>query len=333
MPSRGQAQRGPRGLVVATHGRRHWHYRTGFAVTIVLLLFTGALLPMTLASVVANIQGPPQGRQFLVSAVPRNALSPTHTDLQLQLIQLDEVQQLATLRVIGYHICETACAWSARVQFYSLIDELDAAGLPPSVSITLPPSRDAVTQTIQLPIQGLPLRYPFDEYTLQLGLVLDRVLPDGTVQSLPPAEAPSHLFVTVQERLAQHTMDAPTPVESTVGQDDDNQPQYIYLTKLNLHRLLHVQVLAVLLVLLITAAAAYAVFLRPFQDLVINAGALIIGIWGIRAILTPANLTYVTAVDLSLSVVILFLLGAITVRAVMFLYQRSELHWFRRAPS
>ena len=77
------------------------------------------------------------------------------------------------------------------------------------------------------------------------------------------------------------------------------------------------------------AAAAYAVLLRPFQDLVINAGALIIGIWGIRSVLTPANLTYVTAVDLSLSVVILFLLGAITVRAVIFLYQRSELRWSR----
>jgi hypothetical protein len=200
-------------------------------------------------------------------------------------------------------------------------------------SITLPPSLDAVTQTIQLPVRGLPLRYPFDEYTLQLGLMLERVLPDGTVQPLPPAEAPSHLFVSVQERLAQHTLDAPTPVDPQQVQGGSVQAPYIYLTKLNLHRLLHVQVLAVLLVLLITAAAAYAVFLRPFQDLVVNAGALIIGIWGIRTILTPTTLTYVTAVDLSLSVVILFLLGAITVRAVLFLYERSELHWFRRPPS
>ena len=80
-----------------------------------------------------------------------------------------------------------------------------------------------------------------------------------------------------------------------------------------------------LLVLLVTAAAAYAVFLRPFQDLVINAGGLILGIWGIRSILTPSSVQYVTAVDLSLAVVILFLLGAITLRAMVFLYQRSGL--------
>ena len=200
------------------------------------------------------------------------------------------------------------------------------------MSITLPPSLDAVTQTVQLPVRGLPLRYPFDEYTLQLGLVLERVLPDGTAQPLAPADAPSHLFVTVQERLTQHKMDAPTRVDSQTVQGGSAQAHYIYLAKLDFQRLLHIRVLSVLLVLLITAAAAYAVLLRPFQDLVVNAGALIIGIWGIRTILTPSTVSFVTAVDLSLSVVILFLLGAITVRAVLFLYERSSLRWPRRPP-
>ena len=108
---------------MAPSGRRHWHYRTGFVVTVLLLLFTSALLPLTVASIVSNILGPPQGRQYVVSTVPRDAVSPTHTDLQIQIVHLDEVQQLVTLRVIGYHICETACAWSDRVRLYSLIQE------------------------------------------------------------------------------------------------------------------------------------------------------------------------------------------------------------------
>src|ERR1051326_5796997 len=113
----------------------------------------------------------------------------------------------------------------------------------------------------------------------------------------------------------------PTSLDPQQFQGGPGHLQYIYLTQLDLHRLPPVRLLAVLLVLLITAAAAYAVFLRPLQDLVVNAGALIIGIWGIRTILTPTTVTYVTAVDLSLSVVILFLLGAITVRAGVFLYE------------
>ena len=82
--------------------------------------------------------------------------------------------------------------------------------------------------------------------------------------------------------------------------------------------------------MLIAAAAIYAVFLRPFQELVINVGGLILGIWGIRSILTPTSVTYITAVDLSLSVVILFLLGAITVRALRHVHEHGQWPTFRR---
>src|SRR5207253_10609574 len=89
-------------------------------------------------------------------------------------------------------------------------------------------------------------------------------------------------------------------------------------------RPLYLQALAVLLVLLVTAAAAYAVFLRPLDEIVINSGALVLGVWGIRAILLGTNVPGFTAVDLALSVVILFLLVAITVRALLYLWGRGR---------
>ncbi len=70
--------------------------------------------------------------------------------------------------------------------------------------------------------------------------------------------------------------------------------------------------------------------MRPLEDLVVNSGALVLGVWGIRGILTPGNLFNLTAVDLALSIVIIFLLGAITVRALMFLYERGEIRLRRR---
>ena len=79
------------------------------------------------------------------------------------------------------------------------------------------------------------------------------------------------------------------------------------------------------MVLLIAAAAAGAVFMRPVNDLFIGSGSLVIGVWGVRAILVPGFPTYVTAVDLSLSIVILFLLSAIIVRLAIFLYSRGRL--------
>jgi hypothetical protein len=94
----------------------------------------------------------------------------------------------------------------------------------------------------------------------------------------------------------------------------------------------YVRVLAVMLVILIAAAAAYSVFLRPLQDLVVNAGALVLGVWAIRGILTPGNLYYLTAVDLALSLVIIFVLGALTIRALIFVHGEAQLSLFTRRP-
>ena len=95
-------------------------------------------------------------------------------------------------------------------------------------------------------------------------------------------------------------------------------------------RPLYLKVLTVLLVLLVTAAAAYAVFLRPLSDLVVNSGALVLGVWGIRAVLLGAAVPGITAVNLALSVVILFLLLAFTARTVLYLHARSGIPAPRR---
>src|SRR4051812_32396164 len=91
---------------------------------------------------------------------------------------------------------------------------------------------------------------------------------------------------------------------------------------------------AVLLIVLIAAAAAMAVFLRPLLELVVGVGSLVLGVWGIRSVLVPGSITYTTVVDLSLAVVLLFLLGAITVRSLLTLWDRNRLplpRWARSA--
>ena len=71
------------------------------------------------------------------------------------------------------------------------------------------------------------------------------------------------------------------------------------------------------------AEVTYAVFLRPLDQLIINAGALILGVWGIRVVLFGTTLPGLTAVDLALWSVILFLLLTITVRTLWLLEEDS----------
>ena len=145
----------------------------------------------------------------------------------------------------------------------------------------------------------------------------------------PLDEARSHLFLAVQPLVAQEVLSPPVPLAPQQGASHGAPVEYVYATRLTMQRLLYLQVLAVLLVVLIAAAAAYAVFMRPLHDLVINSGALVLGVWGIRSILTPGT-AYRTVVDMALSAVILFLLGAITFRALQFCYSHGELNLFGR---
>jgi hypothetical protein len=302
-------------------------HRLAFALIATLLLFILAMLPFAIGSVLQDVLGPPQSLVFPIERAPADPSAPARLHLHIAVTGIEEVQRLATLRISGHRICRPSCPWSAQLILFSIDeDDEDAEGLPPSAAVTLQPSTVQFAESVQLPIQGQPLSYPFDTFHLQLGIVLQRVFPDGTVQTLAPTEAPGQLLLTVQDQMPRFTMDPPAAIDPARLQVEGHPHEYLYVRTLSFARPLYLRVLAVLLVLLIAAAAAYAVFLRPLQALIVDAGGLVLGVWGIRAILVPSNLNVVSAVDLALSVVILFLLGAITVRMLVFFHERSRFH-------
>ena len=127
-------------------------------------------------------------------------------------------------------------------------------------------------------------------------------------------------------------MTGPFPVDLRRLRSSDDPFDYAEAFAVTFARPPYLRVLAVMLVILIAAAAAYSVYFRPLHDLVVNAGALVLGVWAIRGILTPSNINYVTAVDLALSLVIIFVLGALTTRALIFVHGEAQLAFFGRRP-
>ncbi len=307
-------------------------YRVAFAATAMLVLGIIVTLPFSLAGVVSDVLGPATGKVFPLLKAPRGAaVEPAFTQLHLSVTAINETQLLATLRVSGHHTCTADCNWKNRILFVSVgSDDAEAEGLPPAERIVLPPASESVSQTVQLPIKGFPIRYPFDTYELVLAVALQRIYPDGRVETVAPDQALRHLSLSIQELLPSQLMSAPVPVDPRSLRAEADPVEYAAAYAVSFERPRHLRVLAIMLVLLIAAAAAYSVFLRPLADLVVNAGALVLGIWGIRAILTPANLYYLTSVDLALSTVILFLLGGITVKALLFAHDQGGLRILRR---
>ncbi len=300
-------------------------HKVGFTLVGFFSLFVLVLLPFAVTSVFSNITEPQSNHVYSLS--PTGAPAPSHSRLHLDIIGFDEWGRTATIRVSGNHICPAPCDHGDRVLLVSIPPTTeDGEGLPPSEAISFPSEPIEVTREIKLPVSGEPIRYPFDSFRLTIGTIIQRVYSDGRIEPLSTAEAPGHLFLSLHMVAPRMEISKPVAISPASVYSDGDLYQYVTVDTLTFSRPLYLKVLTVLLVLLVTAAAAYAVFMRPLDQLVINSGALVLGVWGIRSILLGTNVPGITAVDLGLSVVILFLLAAITVRAMFYLQRRSGIN-------
>jgi hypothetical protein len=315
-------------VVARLLGEARVHYRSGVALVAMLLLLVVVTMPFTLSSIWDEMTGPPEGEVFRVGPPANGSASATYARLHLSMVGFDELPRLVTMRITGQYVCPAPCTVHDRLLLFSLSeDEQSTEGLAYSTVVSMPSSTQPISTSVQLPLRGHPVRYPFDEYELWLGVIPERELADGRVIHQGMAEATGTWFLTVQEKLPRLTLTENAEVDPTRMETDDNERMdlhYAFVHRFTFQRPAYLRVLSLLLVLLVTAAAAFAVFLRPLQELVLSAGGLVLGVWGIRSIISPSSQAFVSAIDLSLALVILFLLGAIAVRALTFLIRRAR---------
>ncbi len=303
---------------------------TAYGLTALLLLVIVALLPFALSSVVADLSQ--KSTPHFVISTPPTPNQDVHSSIHLTVIGVNEWENTATIRVAVHQSCDRACPWGDRYLIMSLYGDTPGGvqSQPSSEAVTLPAATHDVTSVIKLPLYGDPIRYPFDHYTLALGIVIDRLFPDGSSRTLSPAEAQEYATVTLQARAPRMVMLTPSALDPTSVTTTHPQDDFLTVQALTFARPLYLKVLTVFLVVLVTAAAAYAVFLRPLDQLIINAGALVLGVWGVRSILLGSSMSGMTVVDLALAVVILFLLVTISARTLWLLEEGSRLRLLRR---
>lgn len=299
-------------------GRRLRH-RIAYLLIALLLLFIVALMPFAVVSLVDDFREQHVPNRS-IAAIAGQAVD--RGNVAMELIGINEWEGTVTLRVTAQQECSGPCRWRDRYQFISIWgDGFRPADRPTVEAVTVPESPRVVTRTFQLPISGDPLRYPFDRYALALGVTMERLYPDGREETLTLADAEDYVTITASARIPRINIAPladPTAGDPALLATARRQP-YLFVDVVRFARPLYLQVLTVFLVLLVTAAAAYAVLLRPLDQLIINSGALILGVWGIRVILLGTTLPGLTAVDLALWSVILFLLLTITVRTLWLL--------------
>lgn len=260
--------------------------------------------------------------------------SDAHSVFNIAPVDLDEDEGNVTLAISGHRVCDDACPQAFFTLFSIANDAHVRRALPPSASITLPPNEQAFTHTVQLPVRGQPSLYPFDNYVIWLGLS-GVIVVRGQETPLTEELLPRHAIITTQNQLRDFNMDPPSEIDPDLVRVGTDPVDIIGVQELVFDRPVHLEILTVLLVLLVSVSAILAVFMRQMSDLVFGIGSLILAIWGVRSVLVPTPLPVVTSVDLALSIVILFVLLGLSLRATHKFHQEAGLppivwRWWER---
>lgn len=311
--------------------RKIGKHRAGLAATALLVGIVLIALPFAIRSMVVELLGKQQDALYDLATnqvVPAGVAAVEGPDAHyynIAVVSVSESTGTATLAVSGNRICSADCP-TVTITLFALDDNASQRrGLPPSAAIALEPTDLAFSESVTLPVRGRPSLYPFDTYYLWLGFALDAKDANGKAVQIDTEKLRKQFVFTVQNQDSGLVMQSPyriDPSRVTAATDPGLLP---LVEALEFHRPDYIKVLSVLLVLLITVSGAIALATRSIDDLVLGVGGLILGVWGIRSVLVNQPLPGISAVDLALSLVILFLLLGLAVRLVRHFHRESEL--------
>ena len=197
--------------------------------------------------------------------------------------EIDDEAGVAKLRATATRRCDAACGDAVGVMVISgRVAKADTI-LPVQTLLTIPAGSPSVSEQIDLPIFGDSIRYPFDHWELGVLASPVRILPDGGTEPLSLAESGGELVLTAQNRAARIEMHPIADAAEQLGVDVSQDATVLEV--LAFDRPVYLKVLTLTLVVLMSLLVGFAVMATPIGEIVIVGGDLVLGIWGLRAIL------------------------------------------------
>ena len=139
-----------------------------------------------------------------------------------------------------------------------------------------------------------------------------------------PDRVRERVSLTLEDQVVRLNMNPPVPVDPASVHSETDPVNFLLVDRLQWQRPLYLRIVTVLLVILISASAIFALGLRTLHELVLGIGGIILGIWGVRSVVVQTELPDVTLIDLILAFVMLVLLLALSIRAARYFYVQSR---------
>ena len=328
--SEGADPTGPADAGTPGSARSRRAYRAAFILTLILIAVTLVALPVALRSMVNTLFGATEDVVFslksgdAVSGTVVQAPPADRTFLNIEITEIDEGSSAASLVASGHRECTGECP---DLTFYliSLAADAGRSGMSPFAEVQVRDPTAGFTQPLQLPIDGNPSLYPFDVYDLQLGVSGVAINAAGTPTPLTPENFSDKLVVTIQDQVAEFTMEPPVDLALPDAAEADEYLDGIAGQDLLFRRPTYLQMLTVMLITLIGISGGLSLLTRSIDDLLIGVGGLILGVWGVRSVLMPQPMPTLSLVEIALSSVILMILLGLSVRTAIYFFHKSEI--------
>lgn len=245
------------------------------------------------------------------------ALQPNHSQLEIDLLSINEVARTVTAQVSAYHHCATACGdYTDRVHvFQTMPGDKTSHRTPTSVTFDIPNISGDITRTLAIPVQGNVLFFPMDHYNLGIGIAIERIFNNKTSKFLSAEEGAGVVEITVDERVARLEMADFRAVPAASVKLPAFDFDYLYAAQISLERPAFIKLVTIIVTLLTVLVSIYTTLSRPFDTLVMGAGVSILGVYGARSLVLAGFPVDVTLIDTMFAGVVLFNLVAITFRA------------------
>lgn len=306
-----------------------------FLVALALVVGVLGSIPSALNSILGDIRHP--DHEFL-EITPKD-LSPagTYSRLEVAVFEVDEVAHTVSMLISGYHFCAEDCAdYTDRIVFYQIdLNDSKSNSMPSSESVTLPHSGAEISAKITLPLRGSVLTYPFDSYHIGLGVVIERTKADKKTKVLTPEETKGQLLITLDEQIARLHMTDLRVIDPKTVKPAKAEFEYANAVIMNFERPVFLKIVVTILVLLTVMVALYTMVTQPFDQLVLNAGAVILGIFGARSLVLSGFPSDVTLIDTIFSIVVLYNLTVLIFRGMNHFHRTGNLNilpWAKAEP-
>jgi hypothetical protein len=309
-------------------------HRLGLVLAAGLVVATIALLPWVARSIATELLSR-QDRELydfvtgeLLPATPPELEAAAPNYITVGVLDIAPSTNQIDLAISGNRICPGDCP-EILVRLYALDDNASQRrGVPPLQTVVIPSDELMFSQRVSLPVRGMPNLYPLDTYELLLGLSINLVWSNGEVTEVTPADFEVGAMATLQNLDDALLMGAPEPVAPNEVRAPTDPYGFVAVQRLRFNQPDYLVVLALLLVLLISMSGVIAMTTRNYQDLVVGVGGIVLGVWGVRSVLSQSASPGPNLLDLSLSVVILLLLTTFLVRSVLYFHARAQLPTF-----